>query len=117
MQLTSENERNLYNIFEEKLVEISEKVGYGGEEVSSEKHRLFEEAWDFCLRDLGVFRTMEYPAAGWVHGWHPSFGSGGFNFTEKDGFLVLSDPLYTTGKHLEIPRELALKILTLGGLP
>lgn len=116
MQLS--NDGKLYNIFEEKLVEISERVGYGSEEVSSEKHRVFEEAWEFFLRDLGVFRTIKFEAAfSGPHSWHPSFVLGGPTLKEKDGFFVVADPLYTTGKDLEIPRELALKILTLGGLP
>lgn len=116
MQLSSAGK--LYNIFEEKLVEISERVGYGGEAVFSEKHRVFEDAWDSYLRELGVSRIMEYPDRCSEYGWHPSFGLNGNEFFEYDAdVFVFADPLYTTGKRLEVPKELALKILTLETLP
>ena len=57
MQLSKEGK--LYDIFEEKLIEISERVGYGGEEVSSEKHRVFEEAWNTLCFSEGVRGGLE----------------------------------------------------------
>jgi len=112
MRLTKENDRKLYDLFEGKLVEISERVGYGGEELSSEKYRVFEEAWEAYLGGLGVKRVKNYEGGGeWnVRGvWVPVE-------EEKAGLFLVADPLYTTGHMLEVPEALALKILALGEL-
>lgn len=118
MKITTAQDRILFNLFEEKLTDISQKVGYGGEEVSSEKHRVFESAWEEYLRELGVLRTLE------VVPYHPTWRPDWIHLhrerprspSEKTN-VILGDPLYTTGKWLDLPKDLALKILALNALP
>jgi len=118
MNITNEQERRLYNLFEERLVDISQRVGYGEEEIGSEKYLVFEAAWDEYLGGLGVLRTMEVITS--QNEWSPRRvcvkDTSSWHIAKEDS-VVLFDPLYTTGKWLEVPDALALKILALDSLP
>jgi hypothetical protein len=118
MQVTSEQERRLYNLFEERLIDISQRVGYGEEEIGSQKYLVFEAAWDEYLGVLGVLRTLEVFTAHDEWSPHRLYVKDTSSWpSAKEDFVVLFDPLYTTGKWLEVPNALALKILALDSLP
>jgi hypothetical protein len=114
--MTDNDYQGLYEIFEAKLERISEEVGYKEEAVGSEAYKNFDHAWTRYLGEISVFRNLaEGPQA---HFWqvdsakyhpHPE------TVTERS--VLVGDPLYTSGRWLEVPRDLCLKILALGALP
>jgi hypothetical protein len=106
----------LYGIFEAKLERISEEVGYKEEAVGTEAYNNFELAWTSYLGELGIFRNL---ASGrQAHFWQKDSAKTQYYsqaITERS--VLIGDPLYTSGKWLEVPSDLCLRILALGTLP
>ena len=117
MKLNHDNDRRLYHLFEEKLVEISQRVGYGGEETDSDAYRVFEEAWVIYLKGIGVERVPPFVPD--PNGWSPTEDILYFDNEQMcdEGVAFISDPLYATGDYLKMQDEIALRILALGALP
>jgi hypothetical protein len=114
----SENEaaQRVYDILEDRLSRISDEIGHEeSDPTESSRFKMLESAWTECLEGLGLKRTVLFALT--QKGLQKRVAR---EYSRCEVWLDhyrISDPLYVTGGFIEVPKELATKILTLGFLP
>lgn len=106
--------QRVYDLLEDKLAEISFDIyNHESDPTTSGRFKRLDSAWTAYLEGLNLKRDSVPTQNGL-----PCRVAGDYRRCEVwPGHYKISDPLYVAGGFIEFPKELALKILTLGCLP
>lgn len=117
--------QRVYDLLEDRLSRMSDEIGHEERDpTESSRFKRLDSAWTECLKGLGLKRTILRALT--QNGLQSALTQNGLQkrvareYSRCEvwlGHYRISDPLYVTGGFIEVPKELATKILTLGFLP
>lgn len=108
--------QRVYHLLEDRLSRMSDEIGHEERDpTESSRFKRLDSAWTEYLEGLGLKRTILRALT--QNGLQKRVAREYSRCEVWLNYYKISDPLYVTGGFIEVPKELATKILTLGFLP